>query len=145
MQSAASSSPLGALGPDYYVRKRRLSAATRWLLVAVAVVGCGESTSPSEQDTTPLDSTAPLPEPDASESAEDSVGEVMDDVEAPECDEVCQAQAIPDGDDCVGTADYFEHYSWPVVISKCVACHVAGGQAESSRYVLKPKEVPGYL
>ncbi len=117
-----------------------------WLaLSAAALVGCSDApTDASSPPTTDDLSSSP---PDAEPVVTDSTAPAGEDapVSAPECDEVCQDQAKPPGTDCVGTARYFADYSWPRVISKCVTCHVAGGQAESTRYVLKPQEVPEFL
>jgi len=46
---------------------------------------------------------------------------------------------------CVSTQAYFDTWAWPDVLSTCASCHVAGGQADGTRYVLKAAAVPGYL
>lgn len=96
------------------------------LVVLFAASGCAKASSPQ----------------DAAEAAKDAHSALDG---GPLCDEVCQAQAKPTGDACVGTADYFATYSWPITFSTCVQCHVAGGQAASTRFVLKAKEIPGFV
>jgi hypothetical protein len=61
----------------------------------------------------------------------------------PLCDAACQAQAVPT--DCLSTQRYFNEWAWPNVISTCAACHVAGGRADGTRYILKAATAPGYL
>src|SRR5262245_3106082 len=53
----------------------------------------------------------------------------------------------PDPSDpaCTSTKSYFRDHSWPEVFNRCVACHVAGGQANGTKFVLKPASVPNYL
>lgn len=51
----------------------------------------------------------------------------------------------PDPDTCVSTRDYFAQVAFPAVFSKCTACHVPGGAAAGTRYVLLPDSVDGYL
>ena len=77
---------------------------------------------------------------DAANTMDVSVG-----ADAGLCDDACQAQGKPPGGACVGTAAYFATYAWPQVFSTCVNCHVAGGQAASTRFVLKAPQVPGFL
>jgi hypothetical protein len=60
-----------------------------------------------------------------------------------ECDDTCLAQAQPPM--CIGTDDYFANYSWPEVFSICVQCHTAGGQADGTRFILKPDTIPNYI
>lgn len=52
---------------------------------------------------------------------------------------------VSDTGSCVGTADYFAKTAWPQVFSKCAVCHVAGGQAEATRFVLKSAQIPNFL
>jgi len=46
---------------------------------------------------------------------------------------------------CIGTDAYFRDYSWPEVFSTCVECHKAGGQADGTRFILKPDSIPNFL
>ncbi len=41
-------------------------------------------------------------------------------------------------DDCVTDAEFWTDEAAPLVTSDCIACHVSGGQAASTRYVLDP-------
>lgn len=50
-----------------------------------------------------------------------------------------------DGGGCTGTQAYFAEQSWPQVFSVCVRCHVAGGESDGTRFVLKPDTIPDYL
>ncbi|MBL9037301.1 MAG: hypothetical protein JNG84_02190 [Archangium sp.] len=59
------------------------------------------------------------------------------------CDEACQQQARPDG--CLSTREYFAQWSWPHTFSTCVACHVAGGQADGTHFILKSPSLPGFV
>lgn len=59
------------------------------------------------------------------------------------CDAACRASAVPDH--CVGTEQYFAEYSWPLVFSTCVECHVAGGESDGTRFVLKDEGIPDHL
>ncbi len=44
-----------------------------------------------------------------------------------------------DGDagSCTGTVDFFSTTAYPTVFSRCAACHVAGGQADGTRLILR--------
>lgn len=63
----------------------------------------------------------------------------------PVCDAACQAAAHPDPSTCVSSRQYFEQYAWPQVFSVCVSCHVAGGQADGTRFMLKATSLPNHI
>ncbi len=46
---------------------------------------------------------------------------------------------------CVSSPDYFATRAWPAVFSRCVRCHVPGGESAGTRFVLRPEAVSGYL
>ena len=47
--------------------------------------------------------------------------------------------------DCATLQAYFRDTAWPRVFSRCVTCHVSGGAADGTRYILKPTTIPDYL
>jgi len=61
----------------------------------------------------------------------------------PVCDAACQAAARPTT--CLSSRQYFEQYGWPQVFSVCVTCHVAGGQADGTRFMLKATSLPNHF
>jgi hypothetical protein len=70
----------------------------------------------------------------------------------PACGDNCPGPVDPDPDPgpdpdpaCTETRAYFRDHSWPEVFSRCVTCHVAGGQANGTRFMLKSPSLPGSL
>jgi hypothetical protein len=55
------------------------------------------------------------------------------------------AVVLPDGGLCVGTDVYFGQIAWPNVLSQCQTCHTAGGQADGTRFQLRPLASPSAL
>ena len=49
------------------------------------------------------------------------------------------------GGACVSSADFFEKQVWPEVVSRCAACHVPGGAAAGTRFLLRPASAPGAM
>ncbi|HEY8377253.1 MAG TPA: DUF1588 domain-containing protein [Nannocystis sp.] len=50
------------------------------------------------------------------------------------------------GGECVPTDVFFREKVWaPTLSAKCAACHNSTGAAKHTKFVLTPKEVPGYL
>ena len=46
---------------------------------------------------------------------------------------------------CVSTRAYFETRAWPEVFARCATCHVPGGEAGTTRFVLRPASVADHL
>jgi hypothetical protein len=43
-----------------------------------------------------------------------------------------------DAGNCNGTLQYFREVSYPTVFSRCAGCHSSGGQADGTRFLLRP-------
>src|SRR5262245_36781100 len=92
------------------------------VLVSAACTGViGEPSNPVVDLSNPVDPTNPV---------------------TPVCDAACQAAAHPTN--CLSSREYFEQYAWPQVFSVCVSCHVAGGQADGTRFMLKATSLPNH-
>jgi hypothetical protein len=108
-------------------------------LAALALAGCGVPTEGLRPVDAGLADDA-FPSPDALPSPDDAPA-LPDAVAAPD---VALADAPPT-DGCVTTADFFATRAWPEVFSQCARCHTPGGEAGSTRFVLRPTTVPDHL
>jgi len=59
------------------------------------------------------------------------------------CDQACRDMANPSS--CTTNAQYFQDYAWPQVFVICSTCHVAGGAAAGTRFMLQPATVAGFM
>ncbi len=45
----------------------------------------------------------------------------------------------------MGTEAYFRDYAWPTTFKICVNCHVTGGEADGTRFILRPEAAENYI